>query len=234
MQPQRRPPRRINSDAKTDAEKINFVFELNSKIPFLSLLSVSSVISVPTLLNQKHWQREHRGHRANPIKRIFFSASVSASEFIRRGGRLCGCILFLFSFATLSACEHANSSTVSMRIGDQSFELELALTEAQQELGLMHRDHLDSDKGMLFIFPDMQVRTFWNHDVSFPLDLVFLDSSGKIVSIKQMQKFNDLNVSSDVPAKYAIELNEGTAANVGIKIGDSLSIPAVTIVSTGQ
>jgi hypothetical protein len=121
-----------------------------------------------------------------------------------------------------------------MRIGDQSFELELALTEAQQELGLMHRDHLDSDKGMLFIFPDMQVRTFWNHDVSFPLDLVFLDSSGKIVSIKQMQKFNDLNVSSDVPAKYAIELNEGTAANVGIKIGDSLSIPAVTIVSTGQ
>jgi uncharacterized membrane protein (UPF0127 family) len=118
-------------------------------------------------------------------------------------------------------------------MGGQTFTLELATTQAQQELGLMHRDHLDADAGMIFIFPDMGVRTFWNHDVSFPLDLVFLDGSGKVVSIKRMEKFSDLDVSSDVPARYAIELNAGTAANLGLKTGDTLPIPPqVVLVQT--
>ena len=148
----------------------------------------------------------------------FFSASSSASL------RLCGCILPLL-FVIVGCGRAPALPTVSMRIGGQSFTLELATTESEQELGLMHRDHLDADAGMLFIFPDSAVRTFWNHDVSFPLDLIFLDSSGRIVSIKRMEKFSDLDVSSDVAAKYAIELNAGTAANLGLKTGDVLSIP---------
>ena len=112
-----------------------------------------------------------------------------------------------------------------MYIGNQTFSLELATTEAQQELGLMHRDHLDSDKGMLFIFPDSQVRTFWNHDVSFALDLIFLDPSGKVVSIKRLETYSDKDISSDQPAKFAIELNAGTAAALGVKPGDVLTVP---------
>jgi uncharacterized protein len=152
----------------------------------------------------------------------FLFASSSASL------RLRGCILFLSLF--LSACDHPSVPTVPMTIGGQTFNLELATTEAQQELGLMHRDHLDANGGMIFIFPDMAVRTFWNHDVSFPLDLVFMDPAGKVVCIKQMQKFSDLDVSSDVPAQYAIELYEGTAAGLGVKTGDVLPIPPRVVV----
>src|SRR5580698_9368538 len=117
--------------------------------------------------------------------------------------RLRGSILCLFLAIQGCGRPAATLPTVPMVMGGQTFTLELATTQAQQELGLMHRDHLDADAGMIFIFPDMGVRTFWNHDVSFPLDLVFLDGSGKVVSIKRMEKFSDLDVSSDVPARYA-------------------------------
>jgi uncharacterized membrane protein (UPF0127 family) len=55
-----------------------------------------------------------------------------------------------------------------------------------------------------------------------------------VVSIKRMEKFSDLNISSDVPAKYAIELNAGTAAEVGIKTGDLLSIPSQAAGAAGR
>ncbi|MGA3066256.1 MAG: DUF192 domain-containing protein [Tepidisphaeraceae bacterium] len=164
-------------------------------------------------------------------KRVLHS-SPSLAAFTLASGRLGGLILFLL--IAPCACDHPAAPTVTMQIGRESFALELATTEAEQELGLMHRDHLDSDKGMIFIFPDVAIRTFWNHDVSFPLDLIFLDAGGRIVSIKQMQQFSDLDVSSDAAAKYAIELNAGTAAGVGVKTGDTLSIPNQVAALSGR
>ena len=113
----------------------------------------------------------------------------------------------------------------SMTIGSQNFNVEIATSFHDQEVGLMHRDHLDSDHGMLFIFPDVQVRNFWNHDVHFPLDLVFLDSSGAIVSLRHMDAYSDKNVSSDAPAQYTIELNAGTAARLNLHVGDRITVP---------
>jgi uncharacterized membrane protein (UPF0127 family) len=112
-----------------------------------------------------------------------------------------------------------------MQIGGQPFTLEMAVTPKDQEIGLMHRDHLDADHGMIFIFPDEAVRTFWNHDVSFSLDLVFLDASQHIVSIKRLQTYSEADISSDVPAEYAIELNAGTAAQLHLQPGMQITIP---------
>jgi uncharacterized protein len=140
-----------------------------------------------------------------------------------------GYLRILLVLALVSGCQHPSESglpEVHMQIGNQPFTLELALTESEQETGLMHRDHLDSDRGMLFIFPDEKERTFWNHDVSFALDLVFLDAGQRVVSIKRLETYSEKDVSSGVPAEYAIELNAGTADQIGLKIGTQLAIPA--------
>jgi len=116
--------------------------------------------------------------------------------------------------------------TTRVQIGNQPFTLEIADNPRDQEIGLMHREHLDADHGMLFVFPDSRKRQFWNHDVAFPLDLIFLDGDGVVVSIKGMQAYRDLDISSDFPAQYAIELNADTARRLGLIVGARLSLPA--------
>ena len=112
-----------------------------------------------------------------------------------------------------------------MEIGGRKFTLEVARTPAAQDKGLMDRDSLPDDHGMIFVFPDDQVRSFWMKNVHFPLDILFLDSAGRVVSIHQMRPYDENNTSSDSPARYAIELNKGIADQLGIKVGDELSLP---------
>ncbi|MGD0540474.1 MAG: DUF192 domain-containing protein [Tepidisphaeraceae bacterium] len=133
----------------------------------------------------------------------------------------------LFAVALIGCDRQAASSlpVTRMRIGAESFNLEIATSYHDQTVGLMHRDHLDADHGMIFPLPDETVQTFWNHDVHFPLDVVFLNAGGDIVSIVRLEAYNERGVSSEVPAKYAIELNAGTAARLKLKPGDHLDVP---------
>lgn len=115
---------------------------------------------------------------------------------------------------------------VTMKIGNQSFHLEVAATSAAQEKGLMQRDSVPADQGMIFVFGDESVRYFWMKNTRIPLDIIFLDRDGRVVSIRRMQAY-DLNETSSIyPAQYAIELNAGAAEKCGVKTGDQLSIPA--------
>jgi uncharacterized membrane protein (UPF0127 family) len=78
---------------------------------------------------------------------------------------------------------------------------------------------------MLFVFPDEIAREFWMKNTRIPLDILFLDGNGKVVSSKSMKPY-DLNTTpSDGPAKYAIEVNHGAAASSGVAVGDRLNIP---------
>jgi uncharacterized membrane protein (UPF0127 family) len=115
---------------------------------------------------------------------------------------------------------------VSMKIGNQTFQIEVARTPAQQEKGLMERDTLPEDHGMIFVFDEAKVVGFWMKNTRFPLDIIFLDSSGRIVSIHQMKEYDTRDqTSSDYPARYAIELNKGAASLAGLKVGDRITIP---------
>jgi uncharacterized membrane protein (UPF0127 family) len=138
-------------------------------------------------------------------------------------------IFVLFSLALAGGgCDKVSDNSLpvtQMQIGSGTYNLEIATTSEEQTVGLMHRDHLDPDHGMIFVFPDEQGRDFWNHDVHFPLDLLFLTSGGDIASIKHMDAWSERDTPSDVPAMYVIELNAGTAAKLGLKVGDHLDIP---------
>ncbi len=114
---------------------------------------------------------------------------------------------------------------VRMQIGSRNFEVEVAATEQEENKGLMQRDSMPDDHGMIFIMPEEKTVTFWMKNTRFNLDILFLDHSGTIVSIHQMKAYDESLTSSDHPAKYAVELNAGAAASAGVKVGDTLQIP---------
>ena len=58
-----------------------------------------------------------------------------------------------------------------------------------------------------------------------PLDIIFVNAAGVVVSVKQMRPYDVSTVYTDAPAKWAIELNQGKAAEAGVKVGDQLTIP---------
>ncbi len=116
--------------------------------------------------------------------------------------------------------------TVTMRIGNGDFTLEVAETDQAREIGLMNRDSMPAGHGMIFVFDDEEERSFWMKNTRIPLDILYLDRAGRIVSIKQMEPFDLRGTPSNGPAQYVIELNVGTAAKVGVKPGDQLALPA--------
>jgi uncharacterized membrane protein (UPF0127 family) len=114
--------------------------------------------------------------------------------------------------------------TTTMQIGGQPFVLEKALTPGEQMTGLMRRDSLAPDHGMIFVFPQATTQVFWNKNVRFPLDNLFLDDSARIVSIQHMDAYDETD-TQPVVARYVIELNAGVPARLGLKTGDQLTLP---------
>jgi uncharacterized membrane protein (UPF0127 family) len=110
-------------------------------------------------------------------------------------------------------------------LGGRPFRLEVAATDDVRQKGLMRRPALAPDGGMIFVFPREQELGFWMKNTAVPLDIVYVDAGGRVVSVKQMAPYDLGRTSSDGPAKYAIELNRGTAARLGLKAGDRIDLP---------
>lgn len=121
--------------------------------------------------------------------------------------------------------------TVSLKIGNKDFTIETAVTDESREIGLMYRDSMADDHGMIFVFPDEQPRAFWMKNTHIPLDIIYADSKGKVVSVSNMKPFDLTSIESAGPAKFAIELNPGIPASTGLKVGDVISIPAPLVES---
>jgi uncharacterized protein len=85
---------------------------------------------------------------------------------------------------------------------------------------------MPADRGMLFVFEDERERSFWMKNTHIPLDIVYADANGKVVSVKPMKPMDESPVPSDGAAKYAVEINQGAAKRAGVKAGDVLIIPA--------
>ena len=102
-------------------------------------------------------------------------------------------------------------------------ELEIADDDYQRETGLMYRKSMEQDRGMLFVFDNEQPRGFYMKNTYIPLDLIFLSSHNKIVSIAKDAKPEDLStIPSNVPAQYVLEINAGLSDLWNLQVGDSL------------
>jgi uncharacterized membrane protein (UPF0127 family) len=115
-----------------------------------------------------------------------------------------------------------------VELNGQRFTVELAETRDKQALGLMFRDSLPQDHGMLFIFPGESGRSFWMKNTRIPLDILYFNSKLELVSMAQNARpcrtRNCPGYPSEGPAKYVLELNSGMAAELGVKAGDVLEL----------
>lgn len=115
---------------------------------------------------------------------------------------------------------------VVTRTGTHSFKVEIADDEAERQTGLMNRPSMGPDRGMLFEFEDERDRAFWMHNTYIPLDIIYIDSAGKIVSIAaNATPFSETPIPSMGAAKGVLELNGGRAEALGIQAGDTVRHP---------
>ena len=112
------------------------------------------------------------------------------------------------------------SQSLSLNISGHSLDVEVAKDEENIKKGLMYRDKLSKDSGMLFIFPQPEEKSFWMKNTKIPLSIAYLDESGSILNIEDMSPNNTEGVTSRGKAKYAIEVNQGWFDSKGIKPGD--------------
>jgi uncharacterized membrane protein (UPF0127 family) len=107
------------------------------------------------------------------------------------------------------------------------YNVELAVSEQEQEIGLMGRTKLADDAGMMFPFDQVGEVSFWMKDTLIPLDMLFIDEHGRIFNIKENAQPQDLTpVPSAGPTKAVIEIAGGNAKAHGIKVGNMVEYKA--------
>lgn len=130
------------------------------------------------------------------------------------------------------ATRPANAEPPTVTLRGHAIGVELALTPAQHAHGLMERTSMPANHGMLFVFPDAQPRIFWMKDTLIPLDMLFFDSSRKLVAIQANAQPCHADpcalFPSSAPARYVLELTAGTAAKLGLHAGDVMTIAGDT------
>lgn len=114
---------------------------------------------------------------------------------------------------------------VEMMMGGTKVSLEVADDEDTRRRGLMFRDSLAPNSGMLFVFSQEAIYPFWMKNTKIPLSIAFINSRGEIVGIRQMQPFDTTTMHMPFrPFRYAIEMEQGWFGAHGVKKGDTLRI----------
>ncbi len=124
-------------------------------------------------------------------------------------------------------------------IAGQEFSLDLAMTPESRRRGLAGRTSLAPDEGMLFVFQDVETRSFWMYGCIMDIDIAFIDPIGYVTALHTMpaepprgDQETELayeqrlaKYTSGYPAQFAIELAPGRFEELGVSVGDRLSIP---------
>ncbi|HEX5658367.1 MAG TPA: DUF192 domain-containing protein [Polyangiales bacterium] len=99
-------------------------------------------------------------------------------------------------------------------------DAEVAATDSQRQMGLMFRESMRDDEGMLFLFPTERHNAFWMHNTLIPLDMLFIDADWKVVGIvENARPLTDDSRSVPKMSQYVLELNAGAAARNGLGEG---------------
>tara|TARA_R110002050_G_scaffold281956_1_gene429622 strand:- start:31528 stop:32010 length:483 start_codon:yes stop_codon:yes gene_type:complete len=102
--------------------------------------------------------------------------------------------------------------------------IEIADTDFDIQTGLMYRDYMKQNQGMLFVFKDFKERYFYMKNTHIPLDLIYIDDAYKIISFQKNAKpFDESSLPSKAPAKYVLEINAGLIDNWKLSVGDIIN-----------
>lgn len=125
------------------------------------------------------------------------------------------CVILLI----LVGCQ-GSSKLLPLRVGGKLLKVELAGTAQARRIGLQGRSTLPENRGMLFVFPIAEPLSFWSKNTQIPLSIAFLDDQGKIVEIFDLPPETITPVVSQLPLRYALEVNAGWFDKHEIGVGD--------------
>ena len=116
--------------------------------------------------------------------------------------------------------------TIVTANGEHPFLVEIADDEAERQRGLMFRPPLDEDRGMLFQFPVAQEQAFWMKNTPNSLDIIYIDPTGRIVSIaSHATPYSEVPLPSNGAANGVLELRAGRAEEIGAVPGSTVRHP---------
>ena len=120
-----------------------------------------------------------------------------------------------------------NEVVIETASGSHAIAVELAVSPDQRAQGLMYRQKLGADEGMLFLYPSDRIATMWMKNTMIPLDMLFIAADGRVVRIAERTVPQSTEtISSEEPVRAVLELNGGTAARLGIETGAVVRLPA--------
>ena len=118
--------------------------------------------------------------------------------------------------------------TIETASGPHRFEVEVATDEPTRQRGLMFRQSLAPDHGMLFVFPRNEPISMWMKNTYIPLDMVFIRADGRVHRVERdTTPFSERTIESGESVRYVLELPAGTAARIGIARGDRVVSSAI-------
>jgi len=148
-----------------------------------------------------------------------------------KASRMRALIRFTLVFAVILGSTSAipaglQTLEIASKTGVHVFAVEMAVTEAEREKGLMFRKELPEGQGMLFDFKQDQNVSFWMQNTYIPLDMIFIQGDGRILRIAEnTEPLSTKLIPSNGPVRAVLEVIGGTAAKLGIAAGDRVAFP---------
>jgi uncharacterized protein len=138
--------------------------------------------------------------------------------FVKCSSYSAGLIAVIFGFAGTTLADPL--LTYPLRIKNHEIRAEVANTEESRRRGLMFRDSLGDNSGMVFSYPEAGMNAMWMKNTRIPLSVAFIDRNGRILNIENMEPFSEQAHSSAGEAAYALEMKRGWFRKRAIKAGD--------------
>jgi len=139
-------------------------------------------------------------------------------------------LLFVFDGDSHVLAADWSKVTVSDGTNRHVFTVELAVTMQQQQRGMMYRQNLAPNAGMLFVYKNADDRSYWMRNVVIPLDIIFIGPDGKVINIvARAEPQTDTPRLSEAPAIAVLEIYGGRAEELGITAGYQVDHPAIRL-----
>jgi uncharacterized protein len=163
----------------------------------------------------------------NTFKSTRFTAKLAINQLVA------SLLMFgAFAFTSLSFAQNNSPMapqpplpTIKVKAGMFVVTAEVAKEPGERSMGLMFRQTMEPDHGMLFVFDRSDVHCFWMRNTLLPLTIAWLSDDGTIVSMADMKPKTEDNNCPTAPAKFALEMNQGWFKKKGLKVGSKLKSP---------
>jgi uncharacterized protein len=135
-------------------------------------------------------------------------------------------VAVLLGLLPLAACSDETRLVIHTQTGDHTFTVEVVDTPESRAQGLMYRQSLADDAGMLFDFEEVREVSFWMRNTFIPLDMIFISPDGTVETVhEQAQPLDPTSIPSGVPVRFVLEIPGGRSAAIGLRPGDTISHP---------